>query len=268
MRFLAVDDEIYILEEMVKILRRVQPKTEVLSFTRPDEAIRAAERQTIDVAFLDIHLGKMSGLELAVRLKNIKPDMHIIFVTGYQEYAVDAFRMHATGYLLKPVDENDVKRELTFIYEEAPQRKRISVQTFGGFELFVDGRPVHFGRAKSKELLAYLVDHRGAVVTAAEARAALFEEMGNTGTSKSYFHQLVYELKNALKKAGASEILTKGFNGYAVVPEKFDCDYYRLLQGDPIAINQYQNDYMPLYSWGEAHNAELWLKHVYATPPE
>ena len=257
MRFLVVDDEKFMVEEMVKVLHRVQPDAEIISCICPDEALEAAVQHTVDVAFLDIQMGKMSGLELATRLKKIKPDTHIIFATGYQEYAVTAFRLHATGYLLKPVEEEDVKRELTFIYDEVPHKKRIRIQTFGGFEVFVDDQPVNFSRAKSKELLAYLVDHRGAIVTTADARAALFEDAADTVATKNYFHQLVYELKNALKKVGAGEILKKGFNGYAVMPDLFDCDYYRFLEGDPIAVNQYQNDYMPLYSWGELHNAEL-----------
>lgn len=260
MRFMAVDDEILILEEIKKILIELYPDAEVNSYTSPEEALNLFEQNPADVAFLDIKMRKMSGLELAVRLKNIKPDIHIIFVTGYQEYAVNAFQLHATGYLLKPVDAEDVQRELSFIYDEILPKKRIEIQTFGGFELNVEGQTVKFGRAKSKELLAYLVDRRGATVTMAEACAALFEENSGTAASKGYFRQLVYDLKNTLKKAGAEEILIKSFNSYAVLPEKFDCDYYRFLQGDPIAINSYQNDYMPSYSWGELHNAELGLE--------
>lgn len=257
MRFLAVDDEIYILEEMKKILSGLYPDAEVLSFTCPERALESAEQYPVNVAFLDIKMRGMSGLELAIKLKKIKPDIHIIFVTGFQEYAVNAFQLHATGYLLKPVDAKDVQRELTFIYSEERHKNRIVIQTFGGFELFVNGEPVRFGRAKSKELLAYLVDRRGASITMAEACAVLFEEKYANTAAKGYFRQLVYDLKNTLKKADAEEILSKKFNSYAVLPENFDCDYYRFLQGDPIAINAYQNDYLPSYSWGEIHNAEL-----------
>lgn len=65
---------------------------------------------------------------------------------------------------------------------------------------------------------------------------------------------------NSLKKADADEILLKRHNSYAVIPEKFDCDYYRFLQGDPVAVNAFQNDYMPSYSWAEIRNAELGFK--------
>lgn len=170
---------------------------------------------------------------MAVRLKKINPDIHIIFVTGYSQYAVDAFAMHATGYLLKPVTEEAVNRELTFIYSY--QHSRIEIRTFGGFDVYVDGQLIRFGRAKSKELLAYLVDRRGLSVTTGEAYAALFEDAEDTLSGKSYFRTILYEMINTLKKANADEILLKGRNSYAVIPEKFGCDYYRFLQGDPIA---------------------------------
>ena len=103
----------------------------------------------------------MSGLELALELKRLQPGVHIIFVTGFSQYAVDAFAMHASGYLLKPATEEAVLRELTFLYQEREAGARVRVKTFGGFDVYVDGEPLRFGRAKSKELFAYLVDRRG-----------------------------------------------------------------------------------------------------------
>lgn len=227
MRFLAADDEPLMLNGLVSVLHELRPEADILSFTRPDEALEAAKKQSVDAAFLDIRMGGMTGLQLAARLKKIKPDIHIIFVTGYSEYAVEAFALHATGYLCKPVEKEDVERELTFLYGEPNKQTRIKVQTFGGFELFVDGQPVKFERTKAKELLAYLVDHRGASVTTGEAYAALFEDAESTTSGKAYLRIITKSLKTALQKVGAEEILVKGWNSYSVVPEKFDCDFYR-----------------------------------------
>lgn len=260
MRFLAVDDEPLMLDGLVAALRGARPEAEILPFRWPEDALLELKKQPADVAFLDIQLGRMTGLQLAVELKKIKPDIHIIFVTGYSQYAVNAFSIHATGYLLKPVEKKDVERELTFIYGEQKSSSHIQVKTFGGFEIFVDGQPVRFDRTKAKELLAYLVDRRGVSVTSGEAYSALFEDTGNTLSGKSYFRTIVHELTRALKKAGIEDILRKEWNSYAVVPEKFDCDFYRFLDGDPAAINQYQNDYLPAYSWAEIHNAELYFR--------
>ncbi len=257
MRFLVVDDEKNMVERLLDILHKARPEAEILSFTWPEDALEAAAQRPADVAFLDIEMGSMTGLELAVRLKRQNPDIHIIFVTGHQQYAVEAFSIHATGYLLKPVSEAAVERELTFIYEKAERRSRIRIQTFGGFEIFVDGKPVKFERTKSKELLAFLVDHRGAAVTTGEAYAALFEDAADSVSGRSYFRTIVHGMRSALKKAGAEEILAISFNSFAVVPERIDCDYYRFLQGDPMAVNQYRNDYMYSYSWAEFRNGEI-----------
>ena len=257
MRFLAVDDEPLMLDGLVSALRDTRPGAEILPFQWPEDALEAAREQPADVAFLDIQMGGMTGLQLAVELKKIKPDIHIIFVTGYSQYAVDAFAMHATGYLLKPVEKADVERELTFIYGETKPQRRIQIKTFGGFDLYVDGQPVRFERSKAKELLAYLVDRRGATVTTGEAYAALFEDAENTASGKSYFRTILHELMKTLKKAGAEEILRKDWSSCAVVPEAFDCDFYRFLEGDPAAVNQYQNDYLPAYSWAEVRNGDL-----------
>lgn len=255
MRFLTVDDEEIMLNQLENMLRSIRPDAEIFSFIWPDDALEAAKQEQMDVAFLDIEMGAMTGLELAGKLKKIKPDIYIIFVTGYQKYALDAFAVHATGYLLKPVTEEALKRELTFIYTKAEAQNHIRVQTFGGFEIYVDGKPVKFARTKSKELLAYLIDRRGASVTTKEAYAALFEDAAGAGTG--YFRNIVHELKNALQSAGVEEILKRSFNSLAIATEKIDCDYYRFLEGDPIAVNQYRGDYMPSYSWAEFRNATL-----------
>lgn len=256
MRFIAVDDEAYMLDEIEEALRSVRPNDEILTFSSPQEALEAARERMIDTAFLDIQMGRMTGIDLAIQLKRLQPDIHIIFVTGYQEYAVQAYKIHATGYLLKPISEEDIVRELTFIYGDEP-KQRFRVQTFGGFELFVDEKPVKFDRSKAKELLAFLIDKKGAGTTTAEAYAALFEAADDSSSGKTYFRNIVRSLKNTLKNVGADSILLRDFNRLAVDPKILDCDYYRFLNGDPIAINHFRDDYLPQYSWAELQNAAL-----------
>ena len=139
MRFLAVDDEEIMLYQLGTTLRSIRPDAEVFSFTWPDDALEAARQERMDAAFLDIEMGAMTGLELAVKLKEINPGISIIFVTGYRKYALDAFGVHATGYLLKPVTKEALERELTYICAKPEKRELVRVQTFGGFEVFVEG---------------------------------------------------------------------------------------------------------------------------------
>lgn len=170
MRFLLVDDEKPALCDLEQILRMA----ELSCFTSPSQALSCAAEEKFSIAFLDIEMGTMDGITMARKLKDMQPGIHIIFVTSHECYALDAFSIHATGYLLKPVSIEDIRRELTFLYQERKISKRIQVRTFGGFDVFVDGKPLFFKRTKSKELLAYLIDRRGCSVTLRNAAATDF----------------------------------------------------------------------------------------------
>lgn len=257
MRFLLVDDEKPALCDLEKVLRTEEPETELCCFTSPSQALSAAAENEFSVAFLDIEMGTMDGITMARKLKDLQPGIHIIFVTSHECYALDAFSVHATGYLLKPVSIEDIRRELTFLYQERKISKRIQVRTFGGFDIFVDGKPLSFKRTKSKELLAYLIDRRGCSVTLRNAADILFED-GQYDLSRRKYMQTIYaELRSTLQEAGAEGMLKKHHNSYAVDIEAFDCDSYRFLNGDPIAINNYRHDYMICYSWAEYSMGEL-----------
>jgi len=252
MKFLAIDDEPLALEDLEEALYKCAPECELALFTAPSQAMAHAREFALDVAFIDIELGSTNGLALAKELKDLQPEVHIVFVTSHDRYAVDAFKLHATGYLLKPVTAEDVCRELSFLYGARPEStKKIRIQTFGGFDVFVDKKPLQFGRSKAKELLAYLVDRRGISVTNNEACAILWEDGESTSATKSYFRTIVTSLRTTLKEARAEQILIKRFNSLAIDPAQIDCDSYRFLSGDPYAINSYRHDYLSCYSWAE-----------------
>ena len=257
MRFLLVDDEPLALEDLQETLAAVAGDAELVPFNSPSKALDCAAETPFDVAFLDIELGSMNGIVLAKKLKDLQSKVNIIFVTSHDKYAVDAFRLKATGYLLKPVTEEDVRCELSFLYGDVAEASRIRIQTFGGFDLFVDDMPVQFGRSKAKELLAYLVDRRGASVTTSELCAVLWEDAENIGAQKSYLRTIATSLRTTLEEAGVGQLLVKRFNSFAISPAEFDCDSYRFIEGDPIAINSYRGDYLKCYSWAEFSIATL-----------
>lgn len=251
MNYIAVDDEPFALEDLEEAVRLAAPDCALRCFTDPDMALEYVRVQPVAAAFLDIELGSVNGLVLAKQIKDLHPDIHIIFVTSYEQYAVQAFQLHATGYLMKPVTVDAIRRELTFLYGEAPARKTVRVQTFGGFEVFVNGTPLQFKRAKAKELLAYLIDRRGSSVTTGEACAVLWEDGVGGSVQKSYLRTLITDLRASLRHAGAEDILLKGWGQLAIDPKRLDCDSYRFLEGDPQAVNSYRHDYLPGYSWAE-----------------
>lgn len=265
MTFLLVDDEPFALKDLAELLQKAAPGSIIASFIKPGKALEYAKSNAVDIAFLDIELGSMNGLVLAKKLKDILPETHIIFVTGHEKYAVDAFRLHATGYLMKPATIEDVRRELTFLYGHSCPSRKIRVQTFGGFDVFADGKPLVFGRSKAKELLAYLVDRKGSTVTTAQACAALWEDGAGEAKNKEYLRVLIKELRKTLKSAGMEQILIKTYNSLAIRPEMLDCDSYRFFEGDAEAVNQYKQNYMPGYAWAEFTLGEM-ERRFYLSP--
>lgn len=255
MIILAVDDEALALKSLVETIKEIKPDCEIYPFRDPIEALRLLESGVKpDVVFSDVQMFDLTGIQFAHRVKVIYPHTNIIFVTGYKEYMMDAIRLHASGYLLKPVDVNRLKEQFdNLLYPTALKRgeHKFYAQTFGNFEFFCDNLPVHFPRAKSKEILAYLIDKKGSACTRAELLANLFERSG-IGNDSQYLSQAFAALMKTLRSIGGADIIVKAHNAYSVNPEKFGCDYYDYINGDVKAINAYQGVYMANYSdWSD-----------------
>lgn len=252
MRIIAVDDERLSLRAISNAVREVLPDAQVHCFLKPRQAVDYARENPVDIAFLDIEMGVMSGLELAKALKDIHGQVNIIFVTGFSQYALDAFSVSASGYLLKPVDAGSVRRELENLRHPMPAApKGVRIQAFGNFEVFVNNRPVAFRRTKSKEVLAYLVDRRGAGVTKKELAAVLWGDQAYSKSNQVYLQMLVSEMIKALTEAGAGDIIIRRRNSLSIDTTKVECDYYDYLKWKPGAVNAYQGEYMANYSWAE-----------------
>ena len=253
MNIIAVDDEPLALDDLMRSLRAARPDCAPLAFPNAHDALCHVEQEPVDVAFLDIEMPGMNGLALAKHFKELQPNMHIVFVTSYEQYALDAFALHATGYLLKPLKADELERELTFAYDHGARnnRVRVRIQTFDGFEVFVDGTPLSFKRSKAKELLALLVDRRGTSVTTREACAILWEDAPYGASQRSYFQSIVADLRSTLAAAHVEDIIIKTWGNLALDTRAVDCDIYRFFDGDPIAVNAYRGSYLPAYPWAE-----------------
>lgn len=259
MNIIAVDDERRSLKMIEKALVQIAPNSEVHSFTSSDDALAYARDHRVDVAFLDIMMGGMDGLLLAKRLQEIYGRTNIIFVTGYSQYAGNAFDLHASGYLMKPVNPQRVKKELENLRSpvSACAAQRVHVQCFGSFAVFVDGHPVQFTRAKPRELLAYLVHRQGATVTNGQIASVLWEKMPDTLSVQSNTRNVIGQLLQILRSAGAEDILARARNSTAIIPQRISCDYYDYLHRIPEAVNAYAGEYLSDYSWAEFTAAYL-----------
>ena len=82
------------------------------------------EDNTADLALLDIDMPMMNVIELALRIKEKSPDTAIIFITGYSNYAVAAFRVCASGYLLKPVTKEKLAKDVVYAISGKPTKPK------------------------------------------------------------------------------------------------------------------------------------------------
>lgn len=253
MNILVCDDEKPALEMLLKMVQEAVPDAEVYDFFDAEKALECAKVKRFDIAFLDIEMGSENGLVVAKKLKDIYGKINIIFVTAYSEYALQAHGYKASGYLLKPVSAEDIKEEIHNLRYPINNEtnKRVRIQTFGNFEFFVDNRIVAFPRSKSKELLAYIVDRKGAGVTTAEVGSVLWEDKDMSRSQRNQTQVIISDMMKTLKKQGVEDIVVKAWNSIAIDVEKVDCDYYKALGGDMIAFNSFNGEYMNNYSWAE-----------------
>lgn len=252
MKIVAVDDEKNALNVLLDAIKEAVPQAEIVGFNKPGELLDFVADNSVDIAFLDIQMRGKSGLELARELKRIKNDINIIFTTGYSAYMKDAIALHASGYVLKPVEAADIKREVdNLLYPVNDKQTKAYVRTFGNFELLCDGQPVSFGLSKAKEMLAYLVNLEGASANRRELAAVLFEEQPFDLKQQNYFSKIYKSLKDTLSEHGLEEILCKGHNVYYVDASKIECDAYEYLAGNPKGLNAFKGEYMNQYSWAE-----------------
>lgn len=252
MKIAIVDDEKLAQESLKKILETLCPGAEIVAFYWAEELLKYEEKEDFDIAFLDIHLGKMTGLELALQLKRFAPQCNVIFVTAYEQYAIKAVQLHASGYVLKPYTQEDIQAELdNLLYprEEEPVKGKLIIRTFGRFEV-LDGQmhPIHFSREASREILAYLVDAKGTPVRSADIAEDVFDCEMDKNVSKK-ISQYIRDLMNDLQKAGYPDVVSKDWKNTFLNVEAVDCDLYRLFDGEPHAINRFRNNYLEEYHW-------------------
>ena len=256
---ICVDDEKLILDLTVSMCREIKQVSEATGFTRASEALKWLKEHKADIALLDINMPEMDGLSLAARIKEEHPDTAIIFVTGYAKYAVEAFAMHASGYLLKPISAERLEAEIEYARAGRAQTHagHIVVRTFGHFDVAVDGQTVSFKRSKAKELLAYLVDRQGSSITRAEAHATLWSEGLYDRPKQKQLDTIVRSLRATLEEYGISEMFELKAGSMRVCPDTFDCDLYRFFEGDIDAVNAYRGEYMSSYSWASLTEAYM-----------
>ena len=138
-----------------------------------------------------------------------------------------------------------------------PEKRTVSIRTFGYFDVFVGDKPIAFRNKKAKELFALLVDRKGGYVSSEEAISFLWEnEPVNTVTLARY-RKVALRLKNTLEEYGISYVIESVDGKRRIIMENVQCDLYNYLSGKEEYAQLFKGSYLTNYSWGETTLGEL-----------
>ncbi len=262
MRIVIVDDDRFmtrILSDNIKAI--LGDEVEITVYNDPLVAKeKVGSRPVPDIVFMDIEMPGMSGIELTKYARKVFPRGHIVFVTAYTEHALTAWQLHMDGYLLKPVQQEDLKLLFDHIglLDDTARNigSKLRIRCFGKFEVFRGEIPIKFSRSKAKELLAYLIAARGSAVTSGELCGILWDDATDIERKKTYLRQYASSLRAGLKAVDAEDVFIHNRDSYSVNIALINCDYYSYLRGNTMTV-RYTGEFMSQYSWAEEIGAQL-----------
>ncbi|WP_135548117.1 response regulator [Paenibacillus cymbidii] len=220
----VIDDERRAANMLHRLLEEIGGVRVDGVFTNPLEALERLESGQFrpDAVFLDIDMPGMRGTEAAQRIQNVDETIHILFVTAYRDYAIEAFDLHSLDYVLKPVSKERLEKSVARI--DANLRRRatrpravpapLAVRCFGKFQLIgPDGEPLKWRTARTKELCAFLAHYAGQAV---ERDVILETIWPDTPLEKALaqLYTIVSYLRKMFADEGARQVITKGDSGY------------------------------------------------------
>lgn len=254
MNVIYVDDEPIQIKNFCLTVEGMKNIDSLETFEKGQAALEWVKSHSVDVAFLDIEMPIINGIELAKKLKEINCNIRIIFVTAYEQYALDAFGVDAIGYLLKPYTSEDVEKELTKAYYimDIPKTE-IQIKTMPNLQIRVNGRLLILGKTKQVELLAYFIDRGEEGVMKLDVMETLWAGY----SSESVYWTTMSRLKTMLDENGMSNLLVSKGQAKYINMAIVDCDLYRMLNGDKTIIDNYNGEYLEEYIWSEERKQQL-----------
>lgn len=210
MKAILVDDELLALEFLERQINKISDIKIIGKFNKFDLNENYALLEEVDVAFLDIEMPEISGLELAEQLLEIKPTLTIVFVTTFNHYAVQAFELNAIDYVLKPVHVDRLKQTLERINKEVKNRPeeflitqdqlRISVCRELTFELSKNNYDtVKWRTAKAQEVFLYLLQNRGESIRKSKLIEILWPDF-HEENAYSQLYTAIYHLRKTISR--------------------------------------------------------------------
>lgn len=281
-RVIGVDDEKIALDRFERIMKDDMRVSVIGTFTHVADAIEFVRQNLVDIAFLDIKMPGLNGFELAESLTEENPHIEVVFITAYDQYALRAFQAHAIGYLLKPLDINEIREQIDNLDRKLSYRQEtkgsgyLTVRCLGQFLCYTDencAEPIHWRTAKAEELFALLINYQGKAISKAIIIETLWPEAEPEKAANNFRVTCTY-LRNTFADKGITNILLRDRNCYMLNMARLRCDLFLFLSAVGLisllelsaleeASALYAGEYLKNMSYEWAVNTRVWLENEY-----
>lgn len=249
MNVIVVDDELNPLKNFIESIVDYGDIKCSMFMNDIDAVFSYVKSNPVDIAFLDVVLPNTNGIDIAKRLVKIKPQIKIVFLTGYlqKEEALNAsLGENMAGVLYKPYTKDALRLCLASIDESLQNKRHVFAKTFGEFDLSIDGTSIAFSLSKSKELLAYLVYRQGQTVSMSEIIAALWSDH-DVEKSKLLYRNAKSRLVLLLRQYKIEHILKYSRGNAGIDLSCIDCDLTHFLTHEEDV--SYNYEFLINYDW-------------------
>ncbi|MGG6313194.1 response regulator [Paenibacillus macerans] len=229
LRAMIVDDEELSIKRLTRILSDSGDVDIRQTFLDPDVAYDYAKSHPVDIAFLDISMPEINGMKLSGLLQELDESMDIVFVTGYDTYAVEAFDRNALDYLLKPVTSERVSRTLGKARKkrgEFAAAPGLEVKLFNGLKILrpeAGGGTIKLRSPKTEELFAFLLCKKS--VSREEIADTLWNGLGPEKALKN-LNSTLYYIRKAIGEGKTGSCIAAGKNEIRMQESAIVCDLY------------------------------------------
>ena len=272
LKVVIVDDEVPVLNLLKMVLQKTGQVNVLETFTEPLAVLDKISTIKPDVVFLDIEMPEMNGLELASRLIEQDDELMIVFVTGYNQYALEAFQVNALDYLLKPVSLNSIQKCILRLlkfkssgHQQKSMEKSQRICCFGDFEVYGNNGLVKWSTRKVEEMLAYFIVHRNSNIEGWQLGEVLWPEE-EPDRVRSNLHTTLYRLRKTIKEEGlpieiSSEKGGKGMYRCSLGPLVCDLVEFEEMVREDVILNKSSID--KLESICTLYRDDLYLRKDY-----
>lgn len=253
MKTILVDDEPIMLRSFVRLSAGIDSIEIVGKFEYVEEALDYAHNNKVDLAVLDVKMPVMSGIELAVKLREIHPDILIVFISAYDEYVRDSNVIGGDYYIVKPYTREMIEMMVDKMELLAGRlKKNVYIQMFGRFNVKKDGVPLKMS-GKTKEILALVASRCGKEISNEEIYSTIWEGREYSNKNMKVYYNALKRLREILAENGLSNLLLSTPRGQMLNTEMCDCDYYEWKEhkNRKEGKDGFEGEFLSEYSWGE-----------------